>query len=128
MQRRDQNVARYEKSIQVAFREVADQLVAEAPLQRQLAAQRRLSDSTARSVELASERYRQGLDNHLNLLDSQRSLYQADNALIETRLQLMVAHVELFRALGGEWNQKGEGNHAGSAPEMHSAVQAMASR
>ncbi len=126
--RRDQNVARYEKSIQVAFREVADQLVAEAPLQRQLAAQRSLSDITARSVELASERYRQGLDNYLNLLDSQRSLYQADNALIETRLQLMVAHVELFRALGGEWNQKGEENHAGSAPEMHGAVPAMASR
>lgn len=126
--RRDQNVARYEKSIQVAFREVADQLVAEAPLQRQLAAQRRLSDITARSVELASERYRQGLDNYLNLLDSQRSLYQADNALIETRLQLMVAHVELFRALGGEWNQKGEENHAGSATEMHSAVQAMSLR
>lgn len=126
--RRDQNVARYEKSIQVAFREVADQLVAEAPLQRQLAAQRRLSDITARSVELASERYRQGLDNYLNLLDSQRSLYQADNALIETRLQLMVAHVELFRALGGEWKQKGEENHAGSATEMHSAVQAMSLR
>lgn len=40
----------------------------------------------------------------------------------------MVAHVELFRALGGEWNQKGEENHAGSATEMHSAVQAMSLR
>lgn len=100
--RRDQDIARYEKSIQVAFREVADQLVAEAPLRRQLAAQQRLHDITARSVELANERYRQGLDNYLNLLDSQRSLYQADNALIETRLQLMIAHVDLFRALGGE--------------------------
>ncbi len=106
--RRDQDIARYEKSIQVAFREVADQLVAEAPLRRQLAAQQRLRAITARSVELASERYRQGLDNYLNLLDSQRSLYQADNALIETRLQLMIAHVDLFRALGGEWERSGE--------------------
>lgn len=126
--RRDQDVSRYEKSIQVAFREVADQLVAEAPLRRQLAAQQRLHDATARSVELANERYRQGLDNYLNLLDSQRSLHQADAALIETRLQLMVAHVELFRALGGEWNQEGKESHAGSAPEMRSAVQALAER
>ena len=126
--RRDQDVVRYEKSIQIAFREVADRLVAEAPLRRQLAAQQRLRDITARGAELANERYRQGLDNYLNLLDSQRSLYQADNALIETRLQLMVAHVELFRALGGEWNRKGEGNYAGSAPEMNRAMQAMASR
>lgn len=102
--RRDQNVARYEKSIQVAFREVADQLVANGPLTRQLAAQQRLREATARSLALATERYRQGLDSYLNLLDSQRSLYQADNALIETRLQLMVSQVELFRALGGEWS------------------------
>ncbi len=102
--RRDQDVARYEKSIQVAFREVADQLVANGPLTRQLAAQRRLREATARSLALATDRYRQGLDSYLNLLDSQRSLYQADNALIETRLQLMVSQVELFRALGGEWS------------------------
>ena len=44
------------------------------------------------------------MDSYLNLLDRQRSLYQADNALIETRLQLMVSQVELFRALGGEWS------------------------
>ena len=101
--RREQEVVRYEKSIQLAFREVADQLVATGPLTRQLAAQQRLRDATARSLELANERYLQGLDNYLNLLDSQRSLYEADNALLETRLLLMVSQVELFRALGGEW-------------------------
>jgi len=101
--RRDQDMARYEKAIQVAFREVADQLVATAPLQRQLAAQQRLRDAAARSLELANQRYRQGLDGYLDLLDSQRSLYQADTALIETRLLLALSQVELFKALGGEW-------------------------
>ncbi|WP_236712017.1 efflux transporter outer membrane subunit [Pseudomonas sp. EpS/L25] len=101
--RRDQDVVRYERSIQLAFREVADQLVAEGPLTRQLAAQQRLHDATARSLELATDLYVRGLDNYLTVLDSQRSLHAADNALIETRLQLMISRVELFRALGGEW-------------------------
>lgn len=101
--RRDQDVVRYEKTIQVAFREVADQLVAQGPLGRQLAAQQRLRDATARSLALATERYARGLDNYLTLLDSQRSLHAADKALIETRLQLMISRVDLFRALGGEW-------------------------
>lgn len=126
--RRDQDVARYEKSIQVAFREVADQLVAEAPLRRQLAAQQCLHDVTARSVELANERYRQGLDNYLNLLDSQRTLYQADNALIETRLQLTIAHVELFRALGGEWNDSGMVDVPASPQKTPTATPPLAAR
>ena len=69
--RRDLRVAQYEKSIQVAFREVADELVAREPLQRQFVAQQRQLDAAQRSLTLADQRYRSGLDGNLTKLDSE---------------------------------------------------------
>lgn len=102
--RKDIGIAEYELSIQTAFREVADELVARPTLQQQLEAQRRLNASTANSVQLAEQRYRQGLDGFLVLLDSQRTAYQAQTTLIDATLELGLSQVRLFRSLGGGWS------------------------
>lgn len=103
--RKEISVAEYEKSIQTAFKEVSDELVARQPLQCQLDAQKRLRDSAARSLVLAQQRYQQGLDEYLTQLDSQRTLYQAENTLIDARLQLALSQINLFKSLGGGWSR-----------------------
>ncbi|MBI3144221.1 MAG: efflux transporter outer membrane subunit, partial [Pseudogulbenkiania sp.] len=79
-------VAQYEKSIQSAFREVSDALSARAMLEQQIAAQEALLKSETQRYQLAELRYRNGVDSALSLLDAQRSLYSAQQGLIQARL------------------------------------------
>jgi multidrug efflux system outer membrane protein len=96
-------VARYEQSIQVAFREVADALVARATLGDQLRAQEALTAASEASYRLADVRYRGGVDSYLSALIAQRDYYGAQRALIETRLAGASNLVQLYAALGGGW-------------------------
>lgn len=98
-------VARYEQSIQVAFREVADALVARATLTDQLRAQEALTRASENSYRLADVRYRGGVDSYLGALIAQRDLYAAQRALIETRLAGASNLVQLYTALGGGWKE-----------------------
>ncbi len=67
----------YEKAIQTAFREVADALAERGTIDDQVAAQQSLTDATAESYRLSKARYEKGIDSYLDVLDSQRSLYAA---------------------------------------------------
>ena len=96
-------VAQYEKSIQSAFREVADVLAERATLAEQLDARRQLVQASARTFELSEARYRGGLDSYLGLLVAQRTLYVAEQELIGIRLVEAVNRVALYRTLGGGW-------------------------
>ncbi len=98
---RDIAVAQYEKSIQAAFRDVADALAARATLGQQVASQQRLVGQTRDALRLAEARFRQGLDDRLATLDAQRSLYAAEQGLINARLAQQVNRVTLYKALGG---------------------------
>jgi multidrug efflux system outer membrane protein len=98
---RDIAVAQYEKAIQTAFREVADALAQRGTIDDQLAAQQSLTDATAESYRLSQARYEKGVDSYLTLLDSQRSLYGAEQNLISTRLARLANQVTLYKALGG---------------------------
>lgn len=98
---RDIAVAQYEKTIQTAFREVADALAQQGTIEEQLAAQRSLTDATAESYRLATARFEKGVDSYLTVLDSQRSLYGAQQSLISTRLARLTNLVTLYKALGG---------------------------
>lgn len=100
---RDIKVAQYEKSIQSAFREVADALAARGELGEQLDAQDSLVRSTAQSLQLSQARYARGVDSYLEVLDAQRSLYAAQQSLIATRLARLSNSVTLYKALGGGW-------------------------
>jgi multidrug efflux system outer membrane protein len=94
-------LAQYEKTIQSAFREVADALAQHGTLDDQLEAQRSLTDATAVSYRLSRARYEKGIASYLNVLDSQRSLYTAQQGLISVRLSRLTNLVTLYKVLGG---------------------------
>lgn len=93
--------AEYEKAIQTAFREVADQLAAKGTFTDQLAAQKSLAESTRTVYELASERYKHGISNYLDVLDAHRSLFAAEQGVISVRQQYLNNLVTLYKVLGG---------------------------
>lgn len=94
-------VASYEKSIQVAFREVADELAALKTLSEELEARKQLVNATQEAYDLSYARYQQGIDNFLNVLDAQRSLFSAQQNVIQTERLLFSNRVNLYKALGG---------------------------
>jgi multidrug efflux system outer membrane protein len=98
---REIGVAQYERSIQTAFREVSDALAAQGTLEEQLEAQSSLVDATQSSYDLSILRYNRGLDSFLSALDSQRSLYAAQQDLINARLSQLTNLVTLYKVLGG---------------------------
>ena len=98
-------VARYEQAIQTAFREVADGLAAQETYTRQVQAQRSLLESSEDYYRLAERRYRAGVDNYLTLLDAQRQLYSVQQQLIADRLAQLTSEVNLFKAMGGGWQE-----------------------
>nr|WP_315236994.1 AdeC/AdeK/OprM family multidrug efflux complex outer membrane factor [uncultured Albidiferax sp.] len=100
---RDINVATYEKTIQTAFREVADALAQRDTLGAQLEAQQSLVGTTAESFQLSDARFQKGVDSYLSVLDAQRSLYSAQQTLIATRLSRVSNAVTLYKVLGGGW-------------------------
>ena len=98
-------VAQYEQTIQTAFREVADALAGRGTLERQIAAERQLVAATGASYRLADLRFRNGVVTYLSVLDSQRSLYGAEQALVGVQLARLQNLVTLYKALGGGWNE-----------------------
>ncbi|MXP42025.1 efflux transporter outer membrane subunit [Altererythrobacter soli] len=94
-------VAHYERSIQAAFREVADGLAARATYAPQVAVQSQAAEAAARRVDLSNLRFRAGVESRLELLDAQRSAYSARQALLNIRHQEMASAIGLYRALGG---------------------------
>ena len=103
---RDIAVAQYEKTIQSAFREVADALAGRATFDDQLKALRDQQSAEAARLRLTEARYRGGISNQLELLDAQRSLFTVQQTVIQTKLQQLQAQVNLYRALGGGWHRK----------------------
>ncbi|MBM4284933.1 MAG: efflux transporter outer membrane subunit [Deltaproteobacteria bacterium] len=94
-------VTRYEKAIQAAFREVADALAQRGALGDKLKAQQSLLEATARTYQLSQARYEKGIDIYLNVLDAQRSLYNAQQGLIAVHLARLSNQVQLYAVLGG---------------------------
>lgn len=102
---RDIAVAQYEKSIQTAFREVADALAGNATLGEQLQAQQAQADSEAARLKLSDLRYRNGIASYLDLLDAQRSFFTTRQAVVQTRLAQLQNQVTLYKTLGGGWTE-----------------------
>lgn len=95
-------VAQYDKAVQTAFRETADALADRAQWQERLAAQSSLVAATQKAFDLSEARFKAGVDNYLTVLDAQRSLYTAQQALIGLRLSEQLNRVTLWKVLGGE--------------------------
>ncbi len=94
-------VASYEKTIQTAFREVADLLAAQTTLQDQLQAQNANAKSQTERLRLIQTRYNLGSANQLELLDAQRDSYNAQQNAVQVLRQLFSTTALLYKALGG---------------------------
>jgi multidrug efflux system outer membrane protein len=98
---RDIALARYEKAIQVAFREVADALAVRDSLTLRLAAQQAAVEASGSALELARARYQRGADSWLQVLDAQRTYDTARQALISLRQLQIDNGITLYKVLGG---------------------------
>lgn len=94
-------VAQYEKTVQTAFREVADVLADRSQWGARLGAQQGVMDSTATSLKLSEARFKAGVDNYLTVLDAQRSLYSAQQSMISLRFAEQTNRITLWKVLGG---------------------------
>jgi multidrug efflux system outer membrane protein len=95
-------LAEYERTIQIAFREVSDALARQGTIGEQLRATEAQTAAAADTFTLTEARYRGGIDTFLSSLDAQRSLYQAQRTLVQTRLVAASNRVTLYRTLGGD--------------------------
>ncbi len=99
-------VAQYEKSIQTAFKEVSDALAGRATLSEQLRAARAQAQAEGVRFKLSDLRYQNGIASQLDLLDAQRSLFAARQAVVQTRLTQLQNQVTLYKVLGGGWKDE----------------------
>ncbi len=99
---RDAALATYEKAIQTAFREVSDALARRGTISDELAADQRNADAALDNYQLADARYRGEIDTFLTTLVAQRSLYSAQQGLVQTKLARATNLVTLYRVLGGD--------------------------
>jgi multidrug efflux system outer membrane protein len=94
-------VADYEKTIQTAFREVADALAARDYLGEQVNAQRAVQEAQADRLRLLQLRFDNGVASSLDVLDAQRELFSAQQSLVQARLLRTTTAIDLYRTLGG---------------------------
>ena len=94
-------MADYEATIQAAFREVSDALAARHWLAAQVHEQAALVATESDRARLASLRFERGVSSYLDVLDAQRALFAAEQALVQLRRAHMASTVNLYKALGG---------------------------
>jgi multidrug efflux system outer membrane protein len=99
----DQEIAltQYEKTIQAAFREVADTLAVQGTVDEQLSAQQSIVRATAETYRLSEARYAKGIDDYLGVLVAQRSLFAAQQTMVDLNLSKRANQVRLYAVLGG---------------------------
>jgi multidrug efflux system outer membrane protein len=95
----------YERAIYRALREVSDALAGYHKTGEQRAQQEQLVAALRDATRLSTDRYQGGLDSYLQVLDAQRSLFRSELDLAVLQQQELAAIVELYRALGGGWNE-----------------------
>ena len=100
---RESALIQYEKTIQTAFTEVSDALIAHQRTRESRLEQEKLVSALQDRTRLAYLRYRGGVDTQLNALDADRDLFQAELTLAQIRLSELVSVVQLYKALGGGW-------------------------
>ena len=102
--RQEQALAAYEQTVLMAFEEVENNLVLYA---KEQVRRRSLADAVKSSQEtlrLANQLYANGLSNFINVLDAERSLYQAQDALAQSDRTVSANLIALYKSLGGGWD------------------------
>ncbi len=100
----DGTVATYRQTVLTAFQEVEDNLAALRLLSRELEQQNAAVKSSARTLSLSTDRYKDGIDSYLNVITAQTALLTNQRTALTLRMEQMTASVQLITALGGGWN------------------------
>ena len=111
----------YRKAIQVAFQEVDDALISSQKLREQFDVQGRQIEALATYAHLARLRYEGGYTSYIEVLDAERSLFNAQLSETQTQAGVLVSYVNLYKAMGGGWVVDAEGltTQAAHAPDAH---------
>jgi outer membrane protein, multidrug efflux system len=98
-------IAQYEKAIQTGFKEVADALAGRATLSDQLLAQTAQLEAEKTRMQLTDLRFANGAANTFDVLDAQRSLFSAQQAMVQVQTQQLQNLVNLYKVMGGGWTE-----------------------
>jgi NodT family efflux transporter outer membrane factor (OMF) lipoprotein len=100
----DQTVANYRQTVLTAFQQVEDNLAALRILSQEIQQQDAAVKSAQRNLNVATDRYKLGIDPYLNVITAQTTLLSNQQTAVNLRMQQMTASVQLIEALGGGWN------------------------
>jgi NodT family efflux transporter outer membrane factor (OMF) lipoprotein len=100
----ESTVAKYRQTVLTAFQQVEDELASLRLLSRQIEQQEQAVKSSQRFLELATERYKLGIDSYLNVITAQTTYLVNHQTLVTLRMQQMTASVQLVQAIGGGWD------------------------
>jgi NodT family efflux transporter outer membrane factor (OMF) lipoprotein len=100
----DQTVASYRNTVLTAFQQVEDNLSALRVLSQEIQEQDTAIRSAQRSLDLATDRYRLGIDPYLNVITAQTTLFSNQQTAVDLRIEQIVDSVQLIEALGGGWD------------------------
>lgn len=117
--RTEQALYKYENTVLNAFREVEDALIEVETYKRQLNAKQRQFNAAKNAENLSQQRYDQGVTSYLEVLESQRSSFNAELELSEVKKDYLNAYVKLYKALGGGWVSVEEMQEADKRTEMN---------
>jgi NodT family efflux transporter outer membrane factor (OMF) lipoprotein len=102
--RQEQALANYEKTVLGSFEDVENALVSYAKEQVRRRSLEEAVNHSQESLRLANQLYANGLTNFINVLDAERSLYQAQDQLVQSERAVSVNLISLYKSLGGGWN------------------------
>lgn len=104
--RKDEAIATYAQTVRVAFKDVLDAMSAEETSGRYLDALSRQSAALEEALRLAKLRYDSGYSSYLDVLDSERSLFQAQLDQVDASRNRLNAAIAMYQALGGGWSEE----------------------
>jgi NodT family efflux transporter outer membrane factor (OMF) lipoprotein len=111
----DETVANYRNTVLTAFQQVEDNLAALRVLSQEIQQQDTAIASAQRSLNLATDRYRLGIDPYLNVITAQTTLFSNQQTAVNLRITQIVDSVQLVEALGGGWD-------ASTLPTSHQII------
>ncbi len=104
MAQRNQALYSYEKTVRSAFKEVNDSLDAISRYGEQLTELQEQETVAHETLRIVQNRYRNGYSSYLDVLDAQRTLFSTQLSVVQVKNNLLLAQIDLYRALGGGWS------------------------
>src|SRR5262249_10481330 len=100
-----ESLASYQQTVQTAFRDVSDGLIAHQRTQEFRQKQQERTQAHRDATDLANVRYEGGVTSYLEVLYNEQELFNAELGLAQARRNELLSVVQLYRALGGGWTE-----------------------